>query len=178
MTIQPFGFRRFIRTFSVAACVSVASVAALSGCAVYRHEIVQGNFISQEQVQALQVGMPSAYVRQILGTPLITDLFRGQRWDYVFTMQHRRGVEPKKYIVSVFFEGDALQRVEGAENLPTEQDFVNSIAGKKKYKPRTLAATPEQLQKHTATAPEAAQPTEQPALPQQPATQQFPELPQ
>lgn len=177
MIIKPLNFPRLVRTIGAAACIVVSSAAALSGCAVYRHEIVQGNFISQEQVQALQVGMPSAYVRQILGTPLIADLFRGQRWDYVFTMQHRRGVKPKKYVVSVFFEGDALQRVEGAENLPTEQDFVNSIAGKKKYKPRKLAATPEQLQKHMA-APEATQAAPQSGVPQQPATQQFPELPQ
>lgn len=177
MTIKPFGFSRFMRTLGVAACISIPSVAVLSGCGVYRHEIVQGNFISQEQVQALQPGMPRAYVRQILGTPLITDLFRGQRWDYVFTMQHRRGVEPKKYIVSVFFEGDALQRVEGAENLPAELEFVHSIAGKKKYKPRKLVATPEQLQQRKAAAQEA-QPKTQPNVPQQPATQQFPELPQ
>lgn len=177
MTIKPFDFSRFMSTIGIAACVSISSAAALSGCSVYRHEIVQGNFISQEQVQALQVGMPRAYVRQILGTPLITDLFRGERWDYVFTMQHRRGVQPKKYAVSVFFAGDALQRVEGAENLPTEQAFINSIAGKKKYKPRKLEATPEQLQQRKV-ATKKEQPKTQVNVPHQPATQQFPELPQ
>ena len=118
---------------------------ALSGCGVYRHEVLQGNFISKEQAQALQPGMTRAQVRQIMGTPLITDMFRADRWDYVFTMRNRRGVEPQKFSVSVFFEGDALARVEGLDELPTNQDFVNLIGSKKKYTSRELQATPEQL---------------------------------
>ena len=158
-----------------AAALSLAlGAVALSGCAVYRHEVLQGNFISSEQVQALQPGMTRDQVRQILGTPLITDLFRSDRWDYAFTMQHRRGVKPQKYTVSVFFAGDALARVEGADDLPSNQDFVNLIGRKKTYKMRALEATPEQLSRFAASnPPPSAQ--EQPTAPASPS---YPPLPQ
>ena len=126
LTCSGFG-RKMLR----AAALSLAlGAVALSGCGVYRHEVLQGNFISKEQAQALQPGMTRAQVRQIMGTPLITDMFRADRWDYVFTMRNRRGVEPQKFSVSVFFEGDALARVEGLDELPTNQDFVDLIGSK------------------------------------------------
>ena len=93
-----------------AALSLMVTAAALSGCGIYRHEVLQGNFISREQAQALQVGQTRAQVRQILGTPLLVDMFRAERWDYVFTMQNRPGVAPQKYAVSAFFSGDALTR--------------------------------------------------------------------
>ena len=40
----------------------------------YKVEVVQGNFISKEQVEALQKGMSREQVRQVLGTPLVTSL--------------------------------------------------------------------------------------------------------
>ncbi len=158
-----------------AATLSLAlGAAALSGCAVYQHEVLQGNFISKEQAQALQPGMSRAQVRQILGTPLITDLFRADRWDYVFTMRHRKGVEPQKITLSVFFAGDTLARVEGVENLPTNQDFVDLIGSKKTYKTRNLEASPEQLSRFAeSNPPPAAQ-----ELPTAPASTSFPPLPQ
>ena len=61
----------------------------------YKVEVVQGNFISKEQVQALQPGMSREQVRQILGTPLVSSLFHGDRWDYVFTIR-RKGVEAQR----------------------------------------------------------------------------------
>lgn len=158
-----------------AAALSVAlGAVALSGCGIYRHEVLQGNFISKEQAQALQPGMPRAQVRQILGTPLITDMFRADRWDYVFTMRHRKGVEPQKYTVSVFFTGDALARVEGVDELPTNQDFVNLIGSKKKYKERDLQASPEQLSRFAESNPPPAV-QEQPTAP---ASTAYPTLPQ
>src|SRR4029079_6304680 len=58
----------------------------------YKIEIVQGNFVSKEQVAALKPGMSRQQVRDILGTPLVTSVFHADRWDYVFTLK-RQGVE-------------------------------------------------------------------------------------
>ena len=38
----------------------------------YKVEVVQGNFVSREQVEALQKGMTAEQVRNVLGTPLVT----------------------------------------------------------------------------------------------------------
>lgn len=159
-----------------AASAFVLGTALLTGCAVYKPEVLQGNFVSREQVSALQPGMSREQVRQVLGTPLLTDLFRANRWDYVFTAQHRKGAEPQKYAVAVFFEGDALARVEGADNLPSEAEFVQRMSDGKVYKPRDLEASPEKLQSFTDSQKAKAKP--QPELPPAPSTTSYPALPQ
>jgi outer membrane protein assembly factor BamE len=92
----------------------------------YKVEVVQGNFVSKEQKQALQLGMPRAQVRDILGSPLIASAFHADRWDYVFTIR-RQGQEPQLRKLSVFFKGNDLAQVESDE-LISEQEFVSSLS--------------------------------------------------
>jgi outer membrane protein assembly factor BamE len=110
----------------------------------YKVEVVQGNFISREQVQALQPGMSRDQVRAVLGTPLVTSLFHGDRWDYVFTMK-RQGVAPQQRHLTVYFNGEAMARVEG-DTMPTEAEFVSTLDNRRKSgKVPVLEATEEQL---------------------------------
>ena len=92
---------------------------------LYKPEVVQGNFVSKEQVAALQPGMTRLQVRDILGTPLVTSLFHDDRWDYVFTLK-RPGVELQTRKLAVFFQGDRFERAEGDE-MPTESEFVATL---------------------------------------------------
>ena len=117
----------------------------------YRLEVVQGNFVSREQVEALQPGMGRQQVREILGTPLLTSLFHQDRWEYVFTLK-RRGVEAQTRKLTVFFKGDALDRFEGDE-MPTESEFVASLDSRKgKGKVPVLEATEQQLGRYPVHA--------------------------
>src|SRR2546427_5764714 len=50
----------------------------------YRMEIQQGNYITQEMVAQLKLGLTRDQVRFVLGTPLVSDIFHEERWDYVF----------------------------------------------------------------------------------------------
>ncbi|HWI78543.1 MAG TPA: outer membrane protein assembly factor BamE, partial [Ramlibacter sp.] len=84
----------------------------------YKVEVVQGNFVSKEQVQALKPGMGRQQVRDILGTPLVTDVFHSDRWDYVFTLK-RHGVQEQARRLTLFFKGNALDHFEGDE-MPSE----------------------------------------------------------
>nr|WP_310315199.1 outer membrane protein assembly factor BamE [Hydrogenophaga palleronii] len=112
----------------------------------YRIDIVQGNVVTREQAAALRPGMPREQVRDILGTPLLTSVFHGNRWDYVFTFR-RQGQETQRRKLAVFFRDNVLERVE-ADELPTEAEFVSSLEVKKKLgKPVPLEATEEQLQR-------------------------------
>ena len=79
---------------------------------IYQPEVVQGNFVSKEQVQALRAGMPRQAVREILGTPLVTSVFHAERWDYAFTIR-RQGSEPQLRRFTVYFKGDVLDRARG-----------------------------------------------------------------
>ena len=115
----------------------------------YKIDIVQGNFVSKEQAAALQNGMSRIQVRDILGTPLLTSLFHADRWDYVFTFK-RQGREPQARKVTVFFKGDAMERVE-ADELPTEAEFVASLdSGRRAVQVPVLEASEESLAKFSA----------------------------
>ena len=139
---------------------------ALSGCAggfnpvasaasaltPYKVDILQGNVLTQEQVQVLQAGMSREQVRDILGTPLLTSVFHADRWDYVFTLK-RQGQPPQRRHLSVWFKGDQLERFDG-DDVPTEQAFVESLQVQHKAAPvPPLAATPEQLKAFEAKHP-------------------------
>jgi outer membrane protein assembly factor BamE len=150
-----------------------AALAALTACSTvdgysrslanavtpYKVEVVQGNFISREQVQTLQKGMTREQVRSVLGTPLVTSLFHANRWDYVFTLK-RRDVEPQQRRLTVFFAGDLMDRVEG-DPMPSESEFVSTLDRRKTGKVPRLEATEEELK--------AFQASNKPAPPVQPA---------
>lgn len=111
----------------------------------YKVEIVQGNFVSKEQVELLKPGMTRDQVRQVLGTPLLASVFHADRWDYVFTLK-RQGVEPQALRLTVFFKGEALERFEG-DTMPSESDFVAKLDSRRKLgKVPVLELTEEQLQ--------------------------------
>ncbi|WP_367066569.1 outer membrane protein assembly factor BamE [Oryzisolibacter sp. LB2S] len=157
--------------------LTAALAAGLAGCAgtgerlssmvtPYKVDVVQGNFISREQVQALQPGMGRQQVREILGTPLMVSLFHGDRWDYVFTLK-RPGVEAQTRRLTVFFKDNVMDHVEGDE-MPSEAEFVASLSSKQtSVKVPRLEATEAELARFPK-APPAAEPAATPAP--QPAT--------
>ena len=85
---------------------------SLNGLKPYRIDIQQGNYLSQDMVSQLKKGMTREQVRFVLGTPLVTDIFHGDRWDYVFYRELQNGRKEQRNI-SVFFEEDKLVRVSG-----------------------------------------------------------------
>ncbi|MEQ1881481.1 MAG: outer membrane protein assembly factor BamE [Burkholderiales bacterium] len=90
----------------------------LSACMLVPHkiEMQQGNFVDQETVAKLKVGMTRSQVRFLLGTPLVTDVFHPQRWDYVY-LTGKAGDVRLRGRVAVIFEGDKLVRVDtGSED--------------------------------------------------------------
>ncbi|MBP9063207.1 MAG: outer membrane protein assembly factor BamE [Aquabacterium sp.] len=109
----------------------------------YRVDVVQGNVVTQEVMALVQPGLGRAQVREILGTPLLADPFHANRWDYVFTIR-RQGVPDQKRTITVFFENDVVARFDTAE-LPTENDFVASIAKPLDRKDPPANLTPEQV---------------------------------
>lgn len=79
----------------------------LSGCSLYRMNIQQGNLITQEELSQLRPGMNQAQVQDILGTPLLKDDFRQNRWDYVFYLKEGNK-EAKRSGITVFFNQAGL----------------------------------------------------------------------
>jgi outer membrane protein assembly factor BamE len=130
------------------ACSSIGNSTrgALTAVTPYRVEVVQGNFVSKEQVAALKPGMSRQQVREILGTSLLTDVFHSNRWDYVFTIR-RQGVEPQQRRLTLYFNGDSLDRFEG-DPMPSEEEFVATLDSRARGgKVPPLEATEDQLKK-------------------------------
>lgn len=119
----------------VAAGLLVASL--LSACAnplsrerldsfslTYKINIQQGVVVTQEMADQLKPGMTRDQVRFVLGTPILTDPFHADRWDYPFRFQPGRGrIEERRF--TVYFDGDRLARYNG-DALPTEEEFAAS----------------------------------------------------
>ena len=118
------------RTLKLLVATLTLSLLTACGSILYKAEIAQGNFVSKEQVAALKLGMPRLQVADILGTPLLVSVFHADRWEYVFNLK-RQGIETPSYKLTVYFKGDALDKIDGS-SMPTEQEFIDSLAGNKK----------------------------------------------
>ena len=142
---------------------------ALVAVTPYKVEVVQGNFVSKEQVELLKPGMSRQQVREILGTSLLTDVFHSDRWDYVFTIR-RPGVEPQQRRLTLFFNGELLDRFEG-DPMPSEQEFVATLDTRRRTgRVPVLEASEAQLDKVApAKAPGTSGGTSEP-LPPLPAS--------
>ncbi len=92
---------------------------SLSGCgslnkyvpnfiAPHKVEIQQGNVITPEQLAQLKEGMTRDQVRFLLGTPLLSDIFHTNRWDYLFRLK-KSDQTIEEYRLSVFFDENRLR---------------------------------------------------------------------
>ena len=122
----------------------------------YKIEVVQGNVITSEQAEAVKPGMSRAQVRDVLGSPLVADVFHADRWDYVFTIR-RPGAGSQVRRVVVTFTGDLFKRIETGGALPSEREFVASIDSFKTARDApALELTAEQLKALPVPPPPAA----------------------
>ncbi|WP_081686729.1 outer membrane protein assembly factor BamE [Chitinilyticum litopenaei] len=135
--------------------VLLAASLLLGGCGAvnvlspYKIDVPQGNEVTADQVAQLKAGMSRGQVRFLLGTPLLTDPFHADRWDYVQS-NAKGGRLLEQHAFTVFFEGDTLVRWQGS-TLPADP---NSRFSK--------AAT--QASAVAADSPAAEEPTVQPLV--------------
>jgi outer membrane protein assembly factor BamE len=84
---------------------------ALAGC-VYKIDVQQGNYVTQDVAAKLKKGMTKTEVKGLLGTPLLIDAFHANRWDYFFShSKGGRGAERSR--LTLLFEDDKLVSVAG-----------------------------------------------------------------
>ena len=108
-------------------------IPSVDSFAVYKIDVNQGNYLSQDMVDRLKEGMTKQQVKLILGTPLVTSAFRDNRWDYVYEYARQGKVrEHRKF--TVYFADDKLARWEGDE-MPQSVVELNRSAGEKSLLP-------------------------------------------
>jgi outer membrane protein assembly factor BamE len=111
----------------------------------YRPDIQQGNFVSQEMLGQLKVGQSRDQVKFILGTPLLTDAFHADRWDYPFYLARGDG-ELTTSRVTVYFKDNLVARIDGG-NLPTEREYISRLIGISKYETKTEQESLEEVKR-------------------------------
>jgi outer membrane protein assembly factor BamE len=104
----------------------------------YRPDVQQGNVVTQEMVDQLREAMTRDQVRFLLGTPLLTDVFHTDRWDYVYYLQRGRGDEKQLRHLVVLFRDDRLASFQ-SDPMPEEKMADNLILGRK---PKPVPAAP------------------------------------
>ena len=92
----------------------------------HRIDIIQGNAIKRETLDKVETGMKKSDVTAILGSPLISDPFHAQRWDYIYRYMPGRG-EPVQSRVTLFFENDVLIKIDSSEYREPEPDVSDNV---------------------------------------------------
>lgn len=84
----------------------------LSGCLhFYRPTVTQGNLLNDEAIAQLKPGMNTDQVLYLMGTPILTNTFEPERWDYVYT--YRKGGHPRQQRhITLFFIGGILRDIQ------------------------------------------------------------------
>lgn len=96
--------------------LTLTGLFALAGCSfpgVYKIDIQQGNVVTQDMIDQLRPGMTRRQVRFIMGNPLLTDTFHGNRWDYLYSLQPGGGQRLQERVSLVFDGNDQLVGLSG-----------------------------------------------------------------
>ncbi|MGR3913894.1 MAG: outer membrane protein assembly factor BamE [Gammaproteobacteria bacterium] len=92
----------------------LASLLTLPGCLIYRIDVQQGNEITVQMLDRLQLGMSRREVGKTLGFPLLSDPFHINRWDYYFYRRRGNSGAIEQHFATLRFADDALVRVESS----------------------------------------------------------------
>jgi len=118
--------------------ISLITFASLSitGCSidqlrVYKINVQQGNALEQEDVQRVKIGMTRRQVEFLLGSPMLVDPFREDRWDYVFYFKPGYG-KPQKATLTLWFDNDHVTRI----NQKGDFEIPDQIIKEEKLKKR------------------------------------------
>ena len=136
------------------ACMLAAAMSAFAGCSSsrqessglfspYRIDLPQGNYVTREMLDQVQRGMSREQVRAALGSPLLVQVFRNDRWDYVFRYQLPNGQAEQRRVL-VRFKDDRVDTIE-ADELPLREDSSDpALPGAKAARAREAKAAARQ----------------------------------
>lgn len=93
------------------ALLCLAASLAFAGC-VFKPEIRQGNFLSDDLIAQVKPGMTQGQVEFLLGRPMLKDPFHADRWDYIRYLNPNDGSPIQERHLVVYFKDGKLDRTE------------------------------------------------------------------
>ncbi len=95
---------------TLAASLIGLAVLTTSAC-IYKVDVQQGNIIDAKKTAKLKLGMSQQEVSQLLGTPMLTDPFHTDRWDYYTWSKtgHKETISQNQ--LSLIFENGLLTEI-------------------------------------------------------------------
>jgi len=88
-------------------------VSLITSCSlfhIHRMDIEQGNVITPEKVKALHVGMTQGQVKELMGTPILINIFDANRMDCVYTYQ-TASEKPVEKSLTLLFQNGVLREI-------------------------------------------------------------------
>ena len=92
-----------------------------SACTTHKIDVQQGNIITSDMIEQINVGMTKRQVEFILGNPLLIDSFNSNRWIYYYRLQPGNG-EIEQYHITLDFKDDKLSHIESTLSQPPDTD--------------------------------------------------------
>jgi outer membrane protein assembly factor BamE len=127
--------RKSLFSFALLASLTLTSCSMMLNNlpGVYTLEIQQGNIVDQNMINQLRPNMDKRQVLYIMGSPMLTDFFHKNRWDYVYSVK-ASGEDPvEKKVFLVFKEVDGMEKLAGLygdfkpSNLPVVKPSDDKI---------------------------------------------------
>ena len=132
----------FLRFFTLLIALGLVGCGAtLPKIKPYKMDIQQGNVVTSKMLLKLRPGMTKSQVKFIMGTPLLIDSFRTNRWDYFYQLRQQGKIVNQRRVI-LDFENDLLKGVRG--DVVPKGTTAEDVAKKLEAEPgrKDAAATP------------------------------------
>lgn len=99
---------------------------------VHKIDVQQGNALDAEMADKVEIGMTQEQVQYVLGSPLITDSFHPDRWDYIYLFIPGYGEQERRQLIITFDRGEVIKI--DKHNITESEVASSSKDDKKKNK--------------------------------------------
>lgn len=98
----------------------LGAILSSNGC-LYRMDVAQGNYLTQEQLDQIKIGMTRSQVEFALGSPALVDPYAPDVWVYNYFFYDGNSDKSQSESLLLTFSGDKLQKIRG--QYPDEPRF-------------------------------------------------------
>jgi outer membrane protein assembly factor BamE len=99
----------------ICTCLFLTACSGFQFPGVYKIDIPQGNIIDKKDLAQVELGMTQEQIKYLLGTPLITDTFHPERWDYAYSYRiGATGKRTEKHLTLTFNDQQRLASMQGS----------------------------------------------------------------